>query len=83
MCIQAQFQLAMQLVGGEFTERVREYKDTWLPARTIVQKAIDSRLQVNVLLCVYSACCWVSKNALPVVCNSDNLEVYKALCMKP
>ena len=38
----------MDLVGGEFTERVKEYKDVWLPARTIVQKALNSRLQVHV-----------------------------------
>jgi hypothetical protein len=44
---QGQFQLAMQLVGTEFTEKVREYKDIWLPARTIVQRAIESRLQVS------------------------------------
>ena len=44
---QRRFELAMDLVGGEFTERVREYKDIWLPARTIVLKALDSRLQVS------------------------------------
>ena len=46
----------MQLVGGEFSERVCEYKDVWLPARTIVQKAIDSRLEVN-LPCVCVCVC--------------------------
>ena len=38
--------MAMELVGREFTERVQEYKDIWLPARAIVQRAIKSRLQV-------------------------------------
>ena len=40
--------MAMQLVGKEFTDRVVEYKDIWLPARTIVQRAIESRLEVHV-----------------------------------
>ena len=39
--------MAMQLVGTEFTEKVMEYKDVWLPARAIVQRAIESRLQVK------------------------------------
>ena len=38
--------MAVELVGREFTERVQEYKDIWLPARAIVQRAIESRLQV-------------------------------------
>ena len=51
---QGQFQLAMQLVGREFTERVMEYKDVWLPARAIVQEAIESRLQVTYPKCVHN-----------------------------
>ena len=48
--------MAMQLVGTEFTEKVMEYKDIWLPARTIVQRAIESRLQVeSPKFCAYHA----------------------------
>ena len=50
--LQGQFRLAMQLVGGEFTERVKAYKDVWLPARTIVHKALTSRHQV----CTWPTC---------------------------
>ena len=43
---QDRFQLAMELVGREFSERVMEYKDIWLPAKAIVQRALESRFQV-------------------------------------
>ena len=39
----------MQLVGREFCETVKEYKDVWLPARAIVQRALESRFQVNII----------------------------------
>ena len=44
---QAQFQLAMNLVGGEFVDCVREQVRVWLPARAIVKNALDSRLEVG------------------------------------
>ena len=37
---------AMKLVGEEFTNRVHSYRDVWLPAREIVQRAIADRCQV-------------------------------------
>jgi len=37
----------MKLVGEEFTNRVISYKDIWLPAREIVQRAIAERFQVT------------------------------------
>ena len=39
--------MAMELVGREFSEKVIEYKDIWLPARAIVQRALESRFQVS------------------------------------
>ena len=44
---QAQFQLAMNLVGGEFVDCVREQVRVWLPARAIVKSALDSRHEVG------------------------------------
>lgn len=44
--LQDQFQLAMQLLGREFTRRVMEYKDIWLPTKAIVQRALESRFLV-------------------------------------
>ena len=37
----------MKLVGEEFTDRVMAYKNVWLPAREIVQRAITDRYQVT------------------------------------
>ena len=50
LCSQGQFQLAMQLVGREFIERVLWYKNIWLPARAVVQRALESRFQVNIYI---------------------------------
>ena len=44
---QDQFVKAMKLVGEEFTSCVHGYRDIWLPAREIVQKAIIGRCQVT------------------------------------
>ena len=41
----------MELVGGEFTECVVAYRDVWLPARNIVQKAIEKRQEVCTQAC--------------------------------
>ena len=40
------FQAAMELVGGEFVEVVRYFKNSWLPAKKIVKQAITTRHQV-------------------------------------
>ena len=42
----AQFNKAMELVGNMFKEKVVHYKTSWLPAREIVEVAIDKRFQV-------------------------------------
>ena len=36
----------MELVGGEFVECVLKHRDVWLPARGIVQNAIEKRHEV-------------------------------------
>ena len=40
--------MAMQLVGREFYEMVEVFKNVWLPARAIVQRALESRFQVKI-----------------------------------
>lgn len=45
------FRQAMELVGGEFTERVLYYKDFWMPAKAIVRKGISERFNV----CMFDA----------------------------
>jgi len=43
---QRRFVKAMELVGGEFVGCVLRHRDVWLPARAIVQKAIEKRHEV-------------------------------------
>ncbi len=42
-----QFNLALDMVGKEFTDRVKYYALSWWPARSIVQKAVDTRFSVD------------------------------------
>ena len=44
---QAGFAKAMKMVEEEFLETVSYFKDVWLPARTIVQSAIEKRYEVS------------------------------------
>ena len=44
------FEQAMKLVGSEFTERVRFYRDVWWPARELVKTAINKRHEVRIAL---------------------------------
>ncbi len=46
---QAGFAKALKMVEGEFLETVNYFKDAWLPARTIVQRAIDKRYEVKAI----------------------------------
>ncbi|KAK7478612.1 hypothetical protein BaRGS_00030144 [Batillaria attramentaria] len=41
------FHQAVKMVGEEFLDRVNYYKTAWLPARDIVLKAVNSRLEVD------------------------------------
>ena len=63
----------MALVGGEFTERIKVYKDIWLPARTIVQKALNSRLQVSNTLNTLGGVCVV----IPLLLHESKLWLQK------
>ena len=60
--LQLKFQSAMKLVGGEFVDCVQGLKNSWLPARTVVRKALDSRFEVRLsvqpLLSTYYTVCY-------------------------
>ena len=43
---QAGFAKALKMVGKEFLDTVEYFKEVWLPARTIVQTAIEKRFEV-------------------------------------
>lgn len=43
----AQFKLALNLVGNEFTDKLRYYVNSWYPARDIVVKAIQNRFNIH------------------------------------
>ena len=43
------FAKALKMVKGEFVETVRYFNEVWLPARIIVQTAIEKRFEVGVL----------------------------------
>ena len=43
---QSRFLKAMKMVGDEFLDRVTYYKRAWLPARELVEKAVNNRKQV-------------------------------------
>ncbi|XP_032238349.2 MYG1 exonuclease isoform X2 [Nematostella vectensis] len=44
---EAQFNKALQLVGGEFMDKVLYYKNSWLPARSLVKGAVLHRFEVD------------------------------------
>lgn len=44
---QSQFERAKELVGAEFTDKVIYYASVWWPARSIVTRAIESRITVH------------------------------------
>ena len=45
--LQGKFLQAMELTGSELVEKIRFYYESWLPARTIVERAIEERFQVR------------------------------------
>ena len=47
---QKQFDLAMELVGAEFEDRVHSYHKIWLPARDLVKTAVEKRHEVRYTL---------------------------------
>ena len=44
---QGQFEEAIKLVGKEFMNRLEYYRDSWLPARSLVERALLDRYQVH------------------------------------
>ena len=59
--VQGQFSKAMELVGRVFLDRALYYKNSWLPARTVVEEALANRLKVyRHTVHVESAICHVS-----------------------
>jgi len=54
--IEKQFEKAMTLVLDEFLEFVQYTKNVWLPARDVVQHAVENRLKVREILCPISIC---------------------------
>lgn len=58
---EAGFAKAMKMVEEEFLETVSYFKDVWLPARTIVQTAIEKRLEVDSsgeIISIEGGCPW-------------------------
>ena len=49
MSFQKGFQKAMELVKSEFLESVLYFKDSWLPARSLVEEAVEKRFEACVL----------------------------------
>lgn len=58
----------MEMVGAEFLETVNYFKESWLPARKIVQAAIENRYKVVFLR---------ESTAVRVQCTSGILFSYK------
>ncbi|XP_013379722.1 UPF0160 protein MYG1, mitochondrial [Lingula anatina] len=56
------FHKAMEMVGAEFLDRVSYYTDSWLPARTLVEKALAGRFKVDdsgeILVLEEGGCPW-------------------------
>ncbi|XP_028577359.2 MYG1 exonuclease [Podarcis muralis] len=56
------FQKAMELVGNEFLDRLDYYYRAWIPARTLVEKAIQQRFEVDpsgeILVLAQGGCPW-------------------------
>ncbi|XP_062975755.1 MYG1 exonuclease isoform X2 [Elgaria multicarinata webbii] len=59
---EAGFQKAMELVGNEFLDRLDYYYRAWLPARTLVEEAIQQRFEVDpsgeILVLAQGGCPW-------------------------
>jgi len=60
--IRAAFDKAMEMVGSEFIDRLNYYKDSWLPARKLVDEAIADRNNVDasgeIIVFKHSGCPW-------------------------
>lgn len=60
--VKACFNRAMELVGLEFMDRVNYYKDSWFPARSLVDDAIQKRFEIDpsgeIIVFQDSGCPW-------------------------
>lgn len=60
--VPAVFAKAMELCGSEFMDRIKYYKDSWLPARALVEEAIANRFNVDssgeIIVFKHSGCPW-------------------------
>ncbi|XP_072521834.1 MYG1 exonuclease [Salminus brasiliensis] len=56
------FQKAMALVGAEFQDRLDYYQNAWLPARVVVEAAVQARHQVDpsgeIVMLAQGGCPW-------------------------
>ncbi|XP_030058034.1 UPF0160 protein MYG1, mitochondrial [Microcaecilia unicolor] len=59
---EAGFRSAMQLVGGEFLDRLDFYRNSWLPARSLVEEAVRKRFEVDsggeIVIFAQGGCPW-------------------------
>ncbi len=61
LAFQAKFELASQLVGGEFVQMLEFYYHNWLPARQLVANAISQRHSVDAsgqIIVLEQGCPW-------------------------
>merc|ERR1719427_428834 len=60
--VQGAFDRAMEMCGTEFTDRVKYYQEAWIPARTLVEEAIEARFNVHssgeIIVFKHSGCPW-------------------------
>ncbi|XP_031574301.1 UPF0160 protein MYG1, mitochondrial-like [Actinia tenebrosa] len=93
---QAQFNKALEMVEREFLNKVLFYKDSWLPARSLVEKAIKQRYEVDssgeVIELDKAGCPWKDhlfelekhlevKKPIKFVIYPDNSEKWRVQCV--
>jgi len=58
----AGFKKAMEMCGLEFLDRIKYYKDSWLPARILVEEAVTERYDTDssgeIIVFKHSGCPW-------------------------
>lgn len=73
---QPRFEKAMQMVGTEFSDRLAYFKDSWLSARDLVEKAVKERHEVDpsgeIVLLKDGGCPW--KEHLMQIEEEQNLQ---------
>lgn len=78
--VDERFQQAVELTGKEFTKITLFYANSWLPARSIVEKAIQDRFSVDpsgLILLMEKFCSWKEHlNDIEVELNIQPLPIY-------